>query len=127
MICDMDSVYRPRNKKVRFWESETGSEWDSRGFLIGLNNEDLSDGLRDKIMELSPYLFEVFKSIQAGIRYQENAKAEADYERKGRIKRGQKEVAPGIWEYKNGIRVKEFGEYPVKDGLKEIELLRREK
>ena len=110
----MDSIYKARNKKVRFYETESGSEWDSRGFLIGLNNEDLSDGLRDKIMELSPYLFEVFSAIQKNIHYQDNAKEEASYERGARIKRGFKEVAPGIWE-KNGYKVKGFGDYPVKD------------
>ncbi len=114
MICDMDPVYRPRNKRVRFYETETTSEWDSKGYLIGLAKQDLSDDLRDKIMELSPFIFEVFKSIQAGIRFQEEAQSMAKYESESREKRGQKQVEPGIWEYKNGIRVKEFGDYPVK-------------
>lgn len=117
MICDMDSVYRPRNKKVRFYETESGSEWDFRGFLIGLNNEDLSDGLRDKIMELSPYLFEVFSAIQKGIKYQENAKNFAKMEEESFIKRGFKKKSPGIWQLKGGdgkmYDVKELSDYPV--------------
>ncbi len=112
MICDMKSIYRPRNKKVRFYCTESSAEFDDRGFLCGLNKEDLSEGLADKIMELSPYLQEVFSCIQKNIHYQENAKEDADYERKSRLKRGFKEVAPGIWE-KNGYKVKEFGDYPV--------------
>ncbi len=117
MICDMKSIYKPRNKNVRFFETESGSEWDSRGFLIGLNKEDLSDGLRDKIMDLSPFLQEVFFSIQKNIHYQRNARDFAKMERESFLERGYTEKSPGVWQLKGGdgkmYNVKELSDYPV--------------
>ncbi len=112
MICDLNSIYKKRNKRVRFYEDVTQSEWDDRGFLIGLAGEDLSNKLRDKIMDLSPFLQEVFASIQKNIHYQRNAKELAKMEREAFLKKGYTEKRPGVWQFK-GFEVKEVGDYPV--------------
>lgn len=115
MICDLNSVYRKRTKEVRFYETESGAEFDERGFLIGLAGEDLSNDLRDKIMDLSPFLQAVWDSIQDNIRWQGNARELAKIEREAFLKKGYREKAPGVWERK-GFEVKEVGDYPVNLG-----------
>lgn len=118
MICDLNSVYKKRTKKVRFYETESGAEFDQKGYLIGLAGEDLSDKLRDKIMELSPFLRAVFESIQDNIKWQENARNLAEIERKAFVRKGYTEKSPGVWE-KRGFEVKEVGDYPVNLGEEE--------
>ncbi len=124
MICDLNSVYKKRNKNVRFYETESGAEFDKRGFLIGLNNEDLSDGLRDKIMDLSPFLQEVFASIQKNIHYQRNEIETARMEREAYEEKGFVEDRPGYWKHrKSGKVIKGMLDYPVNLGEKEEEIV----
>lgn len=122
MICQLQgTVYRPRNKKVFYYESESGAEFDKDAQLIGLEKEDVSEKLGDQIVRLSPYLQEVQKSIRDNIFYQKNAKIDAKIERDAFLNKGYKEVRPGIWE-KNGYQVKEvLSDYPVNLEEKEEE------
>ncbi len=119
MIVDFDSKFRPRRNtrgKVRFYETDSGSEWDSSALLIGLAKEDLSDNLRDKIMELSGYLQAVQEAIREGIKYQADEQMNAQIEREVYTKRGMVEIDPGIWQYPGkDFSILEFmADYPMK-------------
>ncbi len=116
MICQLQgTVYKPRNKKVFYYETESGAEFDKNAELIGLEKEDVSIKLGDQIVRLSPFLQGVQEAIRESLRFQDNARTEGQIERECREKKGQIEIDPGIWRYPGStINLLEFADYPVK-------------
>ncbi len=118
MICQLQgTVYKPRNQKVFYYETESGAEFDKDAELIGLEKEDVSLKLRDQIVRLSPYLQEVQKAIRDNIFWQKNAKDFAQMEEESFTKKGFKKKSPGVWQLRGGdgkmYDVKELSDYPV--------------
>ncbi len=117
MICDMNSIYKRRTKEVRFYDTDSGAEFNRYADLIGLEKEDVSIKLGEQIVRLSPYLQEVQKAIRDSIFYQKNAKDFAQMEEESFTKKGFKKKSPGVWQLKGGdgkmYDVKELSDYPV--------------
>jgi len=118
MICQLQgTVYKPRNEKVFYYETESGAEFDKNAMLCGLEREHVSLKLGDQIVRLSPYLQEVQRSIRDNIFWQKNAKDFAKMEEEIFIRRGFTKKSPGIWQRKGRdgkmYDFKETGDYPV--------------
>ena len=118
MICQLQgTVYKPRNEKVFYYETESEAEFGKYAELVGLKKEDVSEKLGEQIVKLSPYLQEVQKAIRDSIFYQKNAKDFSRMEEEAYLKRGFKKKSPGIWQLRGGDGkmhdVKELSDYPV--------------
>ncbi len=118
MICQLQgTVYKPRNEKVFYYETESEAEFGKYADLVGLKRENVSCKMAEQIVRLSPYLQEVQESIRNSIFYQKNAKDFAQMEEEAFTKRGFTKKSPGIWQKEGSDGkmhdVKELSDYPV--------------